>query len=382
MNYRGVPLYTYFSKVCSVEVICARPGRNTPEEPNFRYTLPYRRPRTSLAVAYRFVQSVHLFFLVFRELLSERYDIIRSISFVPTLVSVIQPRRVPVVANISDFYSDLYEKFRMPFPSIVVHIIRALEKLAARRSRLLMVDTEPQRKKWVSLGADPSTCIILGHGIPKYETLQNNEAKKLRSSLGFPENSRVIFYIGDISELDGVDVLIKALPRILESMPETRVLIIGSGPRSYMKSLKELSDSLGVSNSIAFIERIPHEHITKYGSAASLCVAPFRLTATSSTSLPNKILEYLALGKPIVSSLGEGVSSVLGKSISYARPGDYESLANSIIACLQAAHSSPPDKIDQETSWDFIVRREFELICSLTGHLTRGPQSMIQNRLD
>jgi glycosyltransferase involved in cell wall biosynthesis len=278
---------------------------------------------------------------------------------------------VPVVANISDFYSDLYEKFRMPFPSIGVPIIKGLEKLAARRSRILIVDTEPQRRKWVSLGAHPSKCIILGHGIPEYETPPTNEAKKLRSSLGFPENSRVIFYIGDISELDGVDVLINAMPQILESLPETRVLIIGSGPRSYMKDLKELSDTLGVSNSITFIERIPHGHITKYGSVASVCVAPFRLTPTSSTSFPNKILEYLALGKPIVSSLGEGVSSVMGETISYARPGDCESLANSILACLQQTPSSTPNNIDRKMSWDYIVGREFELICGLTGHLDR-----------
>ncbi len=366
MNYRGNHVYEFFSKLCYVKVICPRPQWATNNGENFRYVLPYRQTQDRSSLGYRTFQTLQLFLLVLRETQSGRYDIIRSLSFVPTLVSVIQPRRVPVMANIGDFYSDLYARFQLPGRNIVPRLVMLLEKLVAKKSSILIVDTEPQLEKWVSLGADRSKCKVLSHGVPLRERPSASELVGLKASLGLSENSPIIFFIGDISELDGVDILVKALPKVLSFVPEARAMIVGSGTKSYMAFLRELSRSLGVSHATIFIDRIPHDKISIYGSLASVCVAPFRLTPTSSTSLPNKILEYLSLGKPIVSSPGKGVASTLGNRIIYATPEDHDSLSEQIVGCLTTDREDPSPKIENSLTWEFIVQKEFELIRDLS----------------
>jgi glycosyltransferase involved in cell wall biosynthesis len=229
---------------------------------------------------------------------------------------------------------------------------------------MLIVDTQAGLEKWVSIGADRTRCRVLPQGVPIRDKPSLVETQRIMTNLELGPESRIFFYIGDISELDGVDILIRSLPTVLEAVPEARALIVGTGTVSYMRFLIELANALEVSYAITFIDKIPHNLISIYGSVASVCVAPFRLTPTSSTTLPNKILEYLALGKPIISSSAKGVVSTLGDKILYASPGDQNSLAESILSCLTASRGTILEAMGETVSWEFVVHKEYELICS------------------
>jgi glycosyltransferase involved in cell wall biosynthesis len=183
------------------------------------------------------------------------------------------------------------------------------------------------------------------------------------------DHTKVVFYIGDISEVDGVDNLIKAAPQVIDSIPDVRFLIVGRGTDRYMSWLTSLVMDLGVQSNFTFIEKIPHSDVGIFIRASQLCVAPFRITPTTDSSLPNKILEYLSESMPILASRGHGLEELLWDSIAYVEPDNVVALSEAIISILQGgdggASKSTRRRVSENLSWTRIVDRE-ELLLKAT----------------
>jgi glycosyltransferase involved in cell wall biosynthesis len=377
MNYRGDPLVRYLrDKGHDVSVICPKPT-NLPESLKerykgikFFYISSYRSIKNVSNLIYRYFQIKTMTKKIREQLLEERYDVIRAISLFPAYASILANRgQVKIITNLSDFYSDLYKQYDLLFSFLISRILRHIEKVVVSESHLFLVDTEIQREYFRDWGLDEKRCIVLPHGIPRsFETSLDSFRKTgrdVRSKYKLPKDSKVIFYIGDISKLDGIDVLIKAASMIIKEEKRAKFMIVGSGTDDYINYLKNLVKNNNLENYFLFIERIPHQEVPDYISCASLCVAPFRLTLTSNSSLSNKILEYLALGKLIVASRGKGTEEILGDIIRYIDPLDPQTLCKVILSSLKNPiyeKKKKLEKIQKILDWKNIVKREEEII--------------------
>jgi len=102
----------------------------------------------------------------------------------------------------------------------------------------------------------------------------------------------------------GIDVLLKAIKTLKDDGFFVRCLIIGTGPESH--SLAQLSKELGIKSQVTFTGLITDEELTKLISSADYCVIPSRREGT-----PVALLEYMALGKPVVATRVGGIADVL-----------------------------------------------------------------------
>ena len=123
--------------------------------------------------------------------------------------------------------------------------------------------------------------------------------------------------------------------------------------------MRQYAEKLDVSNYVTFTGRVPDEPMLEMLSTADVCVNPDVANAMNDKSTMNKIMEYMALGKPIVQfDLTEGRRSALEASI-YASRNDETDLANKIIELLDDEQRRKQmgeygrRRVKQELQWSF-----------------------------
>src|SRR4029077_18222166 len=176
--------------------------------------------------------------------LRNEIDVIRTISMVPTVVAVIarRSRKISIVANVSDFYSDLYAASHLPVPSLATWLIRKLEAICLKAD-CLIVDTEEQRVRWELRGFPASRCVVLPHGLPR----SLSQPPPYRQTVVSARRAAPqLFYVGDISEVDGVDWLIRALRLLIDDGRGAMLLVVGTGTSRNMRELRQLAGARGL----------------------------------------------------------------------------------------------------------------------------------------
>lgn len=110
-----------------------------------------------------------------------------------------------------------------------------------------------------------------------------------------------LIYIGKLSMMWGLDLVIKAMPKLGQTIPDVRLLIAGDGPAE--ASLKALCQELGVAKQVSFLGRLAYQELPATLAKADVGIATsrpdndFRKYAT-----PLKLIEYMAAGLPVIAS--------------------------------------------------------------------------------
>jgi glycosyltransferase involved in cell wall biosynthesis len=109
----------------------------------------------------------------------------------------------------------------------------------------------------------------------------------------------LVTYLGEMCEQDGVDHLLRAISHYVASYEQdTLFAFIGGGPDQ--QRMKVMASEMGLGDRVHFTGRVPDELLWRYLATADLCVDPVPLTDWSNLSTMNKIIEYMAFGRPIV----------------------------------------------------------------------------------
>ncbi len=140
----------------------------------------------------------------------------------------------------------------------------------------------------------------------------------------------LVGYVGVMGRQEGIDLLLDAAAFLVHELGRTDInfTLVGSGPE--LNALERYRDELGLEECVVFTGRVPDEVLLRVLSTADVCVNPDRVNAMNDKSTMNKIMEYMALGKPIVQfELAEGRYSAQEASL-YARPNDPRDFAERI----------------------------------------------------
>jgi glycosyltransferase involved in cell wall biosynthesis len=110
------------------------------------------------------------------------------------------------------------------------------------------------------------------------------------------ESSFTISYIGGFTPQRGIETAIEAMPELLRSVPDAKLLLVGDGNDNYVSSLRNLCIELGVSDSVEFTGWVDFELIRSYYSASDVTLIPY----ASDYALPNKLFQAMAFETPVV----------------------------------------------------------------------------------
>ena len=233
------------------------------------------------------------------------------------------PFVVEVNGSLDDELRALGRKRRLIRPAIARRI---RGQMFSRAARVIAVSSGI-RDGLVSMYGLPRDRVAVvpnGANISRFHPKDRNSS---RIAVRLDRNDFIICFVGSLVAWQGIPTLIAAAERLRTRIPHLRIVMVGGGPDT--DALKAQVWQSSVRDICIFAGEVPYEDVPTIIAASDVCVAPFARTRKAS---PIKVFEYLACGKPVVSSDIDDIGDFLKRSRAgvVIEPGNAEALANGI----------------------------------------------------
>ena len=227
-----------------------------------------------------------------------------------------------------DVHDSVPETFAAKFSeaSLFRKLLCLEEKLSARVAHKVICVNDPQRETLIGRGI-PRSKTAVSMNVPDPRLFRPSRSDALNST----DSERLnLVYHGTMAARLGVDLLIRAVPRIQEQVPYVRLNLWGRGDD--LATFQRLAQELGIQDTIAFRPRgFPLEELSHRLSSMDMGVVGNRKGAAGDLMLPVKLLEYVAVGIPAVVPRLKAIQYYFSEEmVSYYDPENIESLADAI----------------------------------------------------
>jgi glycosyltransferase involved in cell wall biosynthesis len=228
-----------------------------------------------------------------------------------------------------DINPELYEaKFQRK--DFFYRLMLALERMTFKTADVSVATNESYRRIAIERGGKaPSEVFVVRSGpdLSRLKILPPNP--DLRNGKRF-----LVGYVGVMGRQEGIDGLLQAVHHIVYDMKRTDVHFGLVGGGTELAAMRALAKALNVDDYVTFTGRVPDAELLAMLNTADVCVNPDIANEMNDKSTMNKIMEYMALGKPIVQyDLVEGRVSAQDASL-YAQRNEPRDLARKIIELL------------------------------------------------
>ncbi|MHA1610309.1 MAG: glycosyltransferase family 4 protein [Candidatus Njordarchaeales archaeon] len=212
------------------------------------------------------------------------------------------------------------------------------------RSRLVEMGIEPERVYPVKGGID--------HALIKAVNIDNRE-KEYDGC-----------FLGAIHPRKGIFDLILAWRMVVQKIPSAKLIIIGTGPRTYIDRLKDLIQRWNLKRNIMLTGFIDGPKKYELLKKSKIFLFP-----SYNETFAQAICEAMACGLPVIAYDLPSYREVYGENIFYVRKGDINEFIKMIIRLLLNENlrnrvTKKSDKIAEQYNWDDVANCEMEIICS------------------
>jgi glycosyltransferase involved in cell wall biosynthesis len=233
-----------------------------------------------------------------------------------------------VVLDIHDLSPDMFHaRFGgRRFARFVEGGLRVIERSACAVAHRVITVHDPYREELVAHGVPPGKIAVVMNA-PDVEAVNRARAGAVEG--GNPERF-VVSYHGTITHWYGVDLIVEAIARLEERIPELRASILGQGDA--LADAELLAERLGIHERIDFQETfVSHEEALRRVANATCGVIPNRRSQLNRFALSSKLLDYVSLGVPVVVARLETLASHFSPDeVTFFEPDDSKSLAEAI----------------------------------------------------
>lgn len=208
---------------------------------------------------------------------------------------------IPVVYEVRAFWEDAAVDHGTSREwGLRYRLTRSLENYALRHVDAITTICEGLRNDMIGRGiaAEKITSIPNAVDIKQFTSMRTID-ESLKAQLGFA-HKQVIGFIGSFYAYEGLDVLLRALPLMLSSHPDLRVLLVGGGPQN--QALRQLASQLDIEDKVIFTGRVPHDQVQHYYNLIDVLVYPRLSMRLTELVTPLKPLEAMAQGRVLAAS--------------------------------------------------------------------------------
>ncbi len=208
---------------------------------------------------------------------------------------------IPVVYEVRAFWEDAaVDHGTTSEGSLRYRLTRGYETRALKRVAHVFTICEGLRRDIVERGVsvDKVTVIPNAVDIEAFEPGGVPDAN-LCAHLGLAD-AAVVGFIGSFYAYEGLDLLMEALPAVLQARPDVRVLLVGGGPQE--AALKAQAAALGLQDKVVFTGRVPHVDVQRYYDLIDILAYPRHRMRLTDLVTPLKPLEAMAQGRLLVAS--------------------------------------------------------------------------------
>ena len=228
-----------------------------------------------------------------------------------------------------DLVPELYESRFNRGKDFLYRAVCRAERATYRAADVVIATNESYRQVAITRGGMAPERVFVVRSAPTVERFRQvppDESIKR----GKPH---LLCYLGVMGPQDGVDYALRALARLRDELGRTdwHAAFVGAGDT--FEAMQQLAAELGLTGAVTFTGRIPDEDLLRYLSTSDVCLSPDPLNPLNDVSTMNKIMEYMAMSRPIVSFDLKEARVSAGDAALYA-PANDESAFATLIAKL------------------------------------------------
>jgi glycosyltransferase involved in cell wall biosynthesis len=279
---------------------------------------------------------------------------------------------VPVILDIHDLLPEFYaSKFKISPTSLLFKVLTFVERCSAAFATHVIIANHLWHDRLVARSSRPEKCSVVRNH-PDLAIFIEQAAEERRTGEAFR-----LTYPGSLNGHQGLDVAIRAFARIASEIPKAEFHIYGEGPAK--PSLITLANELKMEGRVVFHDFLPSREIARIMAATHLAIEPKRATsAFGNEALSTKILEFMALGVPVIASKTRIHAYYYDDSIiQYYENDDETQLAEQI---LRLTHDpdlcrrlvSNAKQYVRENNWDARKHEYLGLVDSLVARSVRA----------
>ena len=300
--------------------------------PIYRYSLPLEADG---ALGYALEYSIALFWqfiLAWKVFLSEGFDVIHACNPPDNIFLIGAFFKLLGKKFLFDQHDINPELFEAKFGrrDFFYKVMLAWERWSFKCADVSIATNESYKRIAIERGGmNPDKVFVVRSG-PDLDRLRilppNKSLKKGRDFL--------VGYVGVMGKQEGIDYLLRAARHIIYDLKRTDIHFGLVGGGTSLKEMKEYAKMLGIDDYVTFTGRVSDQEMLEMLNTADVCVNPDIANDMNDKSTMNKIMEYMALGKPLVQfDLTEGKFSAQGSSL-YARKNDEIDMAEKLLELL------------------------------------------------
>lgn len=346
----------------NVHVICPKGRGYTASHEQIEGVHIYRHPQpleAKGAVGYILEYSWSLFWeflLAWKVFLKHGFDIIHACNPPDTIFLIAGFFKYlfgkKFIFDHHDINPELYEaKFNRR--DFFYKLLIVLERLTFAVADISIATNNSYKRIATKRGKMPADKVFVVRSGPDLSRLKIIPAQ---AELKYGRNF-LIGYVGIIGQQEGLEYLLQAARHIIHQLGRRDIhfTIIGDGPA--FKEMRILSNQYNIDHRVNFTGRVSDNTMLSILNTADICVNPDAFNDMNDKSTMNKIMEYMALGKPIVQfDVTEGRYSAGAASL-YANPNDAIDFAAKIIELIDDPQKREimgvvgRKRIEQELCW-------------------------------
>lgn len=260
-------------------------------------------------------------------------------------------------------------------------LFRAMARFALRQADLVTANSADLRDVAVrALGADPDRFDLILYGVDadalRPESADPQGPQRLRARLGLPADAVVLLAVGRMVYKKGFDILLRAMPMLMETHPPVHTVLVGDG--DLRDAWTALAGDLGIVERTHFVGTVPYGDLADYYRMSDLLVMP--AVTRPETGLAVCVPDAMACGKPVVGSTAAGNPLAIqhGETGLLVPEGDAGALADALRSLATDATRREEmgrrarRRAEEELSWPTIARRYVAHYQHLAGRTAGG----------
>jgi len=229
--------------------------------------------------------------------------LVRDIPLALSAILVGRRFNIPVLLDLAENYPGMLDDQRRYSPTSFVGrmirhpgLARIVEKTALRLVDHIIVVVEESRDRLVDMGIDPARITIVTNTPPLDRWIGYSRAG-MASDFHDPAH---FVYLGNLDGSRGLDTAIKAVGLLKERGHCVKLSIIGTGPN--IERYRELTEDLELTDRVAIMGRLGFSKVQQIMNDAHVGLIPHFSTASWNATIPNKLFDFMSMGKPVVVS--------------------------------------------------------------------------------
>ena len=264
---------------------------------------------------------------------------------------------------------------------------KIFEQMTLRQSDMVLTINQSLRDYVMSLGADPDKTKVITAGVDIEKFNPKARLVDMRSKYGFKKDDVVLFFMGWLYNFSGLKEVARQLA--VEKDKRIKLFVVGEGDA--LEDLKQIRDENNLQDRLVLTGWMPYAEIPSLINASDICILPaYADEPTMQNIVPIKMYEYLAMGKPVISTNLDGVkkefegnrgvvyvynaTEIIDKAKDIARDGRISKLS---VEALAFARRHSWDRITDE--FEYLLDNLVRLNKSING---KGREAILEGVLN